>query len=474
MDVLYDARLLHRPLSGLERVQRNMLRALAARRDVHRLRAFVLAGTRLPADLPTRLEVVPVHSTEDMLAPLLADDAPDVYHLSWFPDRNPRDLLLPIAAPASVVEVHDAILNRHPEYHPERRTWDWYHMFVRRLVRSSDRLLIHSESARAEIERDLEGDPSIADLAPLAVDPALLRPLPSDEVAARLRPLTLPARYVVALGKDYPHKDHATLFKALAAVPGLDVVCAGTRVWHRPGESSDELCKKLGISTRVRWIEGLEDEDVKALIQGACGLAYPSREEGFGLPPIEAMALGTPVVACRAASIPEVCGDGAWFFEPGDHAGLSQRLRGLLAGGDGIAALVARGRARAASFSWERSAEATVHCYRNAIAAAQAARGGRPRLPADLRAAYACIVASPHDDSRDLATAMERCKSSEARLREVEVDRAKILARLNQFERDAGKRPTQPNPPPAAPPPRWSIKRRLGKIKAGIKRRLGE
>lgn len=472
MDVIYDARLLHRPLSGLERVQRNMLRALAARDEVSRLRAFVLHGTQLPSDFPNRVEVVPVHSTESMLAVLLGDDRPQVYHLSYFPDRNPRDLWLPIAAEASVVEVHDAILNRHPEYHPQRKAWEWYHGFVQRLVRSSDRLLVHSESARTEVENDLAGDPSIADLAPLAVDPALLQPLSAATVRERLRRMQVAGDYVLALGKDYPHKDHATLFRAVATVPGLQVVCAGSRVWFRPGETSDDTCKRLGIQTRVRWIEGLDDADIKALMQGARGLAYPSREEGFGLPPIEAMALGTPVLAARAMSIPEVCGDGAWLFAPGDDAELAALLRRLLAG-DGTVELIDRGTRRAATFTWERSAKATVRCYQQAIASVRAGSRTRSRLPADLVAPLRFMAESPIDDSRELAAWTERCLSGEAHLRNVEKDREQILERLNDLEREMGRALTKSDPPRQPSNARWSLGRRLGKIKAGIKRRFG-
>src|SRR5690606_27766513 len=101
MHVLFDARLLHRPLSGLERVQRNLVRELSRRPEIGRLQVAVLAGTRPPAELGPRAEIVEVHGTEDLLARLLAPvpaDRPDVYHLSFFPDRSPRDLLLLPAA----------------------------------------------------------------------------------------------------------------------------------------------------------------------------------------------------------------------------------------------------------------------------------------------------------------------------------------------------------------------------------------
>src|SRR5262245_9097770 len=103
MHVLLDARLLHRPLSGLERVQKNLLRELAAMPEIRRLAVVVQRGTRLPDDFPARAKAVEVDGTEDILALLLDEDPrvrPDVYHLTFFPDRSPKDLWLPIAAHA--------------------------------------------------------------------------------------------------------------------------------------------------------------------------------------------------------------------------------------------------------------------------------------------------------------------------------------------------------------------------------------
>ena len=103
-------------------------------------------------------------------------------------------------------------------------------------------------------------------------------------------------------------------------------------------------------------------------VQGSVGLVYPSLEEGFGLQPLEAMALGTPVVACASMSIPEVCGDGALLFQPGDDQELAGLMETLLAGGQPVADLIQRGHDREQGFSWKRCADATVACYRRATA----------------------------------------------------------------------------------------------------------
>ena len=479
MHVLFDARLLHRPLSGLERVQRNLLREIARLPGITRLRVVVMHGTALPPSFPERAEPVFVRSTEDILRVLTDPDPvqqPDVYHLTWFPDRTPRDLWLPVAAKESVVEVHDAILNRHPEYHPDQHCWAWYHSFVQALVRSCDRLLCHSQSVVREVADVLDGDPRIADVAPLAVEPTLRQPLAAVEVSERLRRLQAPPKFFLAVGKDYPHKDHATMFRAIARLPQrIPILCAGSQVWHGP-ESSRELLRQLGMTDDVHWFEGLDDEDIKALLQGCTALVYPSREEGFGLPPIEAMALGAPVLASAAMSIPEVCGDAAFLFQPGDDAELARLMQVVLAGGPEVERMVARGRQREATFSWRRCAERTFACYQNAIDSSHRKARPRPTLSKPFARILSVLANSPFSAERELAAWQERCLSVEHTLGELRAEFAKVAGRA------AAPASMPPAPEPGAPMvevtnaepdrPRFSLRRRMRKIRDGIKKRL--
>jgi glycosyltransferase involved in cell wall biosynthesis len=471
MHVLIDARLLHRPKSGLERVQINIIRELAGRKEIKRLRVVVMRGTVLPADLPQDVEKLEVTSTGDILRELLAEnesDRPDVYHLTYFPDRTPWDLVLPLAAPAAVVEVHDAILNRHPEYHPNRDAWAWYHNFTSQLVQSAHRLLVHSKSVAREVEADLGGDLDNTDVAPLAVDPALLTPMSHTEVKARLRSLDISGDYFLSVGKDYPHKGHATLFAAFAELPEpVRLVCAGSKVWNQ-GRDTDDVLDQLGIQSRVRWIQDLDDLDIKALLQGSQALVFPSHEEGFGLPPIEAMALGVPVLAARAMSIPEVCGKGAWLFKPGDRAELSALMRKVLAGGQDVERLVQNGHQQAKKYSWSRTADATIACYHNAIRAAKRSRSRSSKAAKELSSVLGIIGESPFDNGSELAAWKQRCLGSEARLGEVESDREAVITRLRELERSASLPQTPLPMGDALRRPRWSLWRRLRKIRDGL------
>lgn len=488
MDILFDARMLNRPLSGLERVQLNVLRELSQLPQVKRVRVVLVRHTNTAKPLPAGVERCEVWTSDDIVK-VLTDpkQRPDVYHMTWFPDSTPRDLFLPLLAPASVVEVHDAILNRHPEYFPDEEHFNWYNAYIRRLVRNADRLLVHSKSVIGEIERDLLGDPSIADVAPLAVDPDFHHRLPDAEVRKRCARIGLAGDFLLAVGKDYPHKDHATLFRALARLPESVSLCiAGTKTWHKPGQTSDEQIAKLGIGKRVKWVQGLDDEDIKALMQGCRAMAYPSLEEGFGIPPIEAMALRTPVVAANAMSIPEVCGNGAWLHQPGNDRELEMYLRRCLAGGSDVQLLIERGVQREKQFSWRRTAELTVACYQKAIETA--ANGTSPRKPLDASVSESLAIAARYkfnDLERELAAWQQRCLGAEQQLRTAQMHATKLERQLA----DGGREPLPPPPPPpppvpttrepdpallaefSKPRPRWSLKRRIRKIREALRRR---
>src|SRR5262249_43364008 len=134
-----------------------------------------------------------------------------------------------------------------------------------------------------------------------------------------------------------------------------------------------------GLDSRVRFLGRVPDEDLPDLYSAASVFAYPSRYEGFGLPPLEALACGTPVVCSNRASLPEVVGDAALQGDPTDPADLAAALARLLADAPLRATLRARGLARAARFTWERTAAETMVVYQEVIAAARRRASPRPR-----------------------------------------------------------------------------------------------
>jgi alpha-1,3-rhamnosyl/mannosyltransferase len=135
---------------------------------------------------------------------------------------------------------------------------------------------------------------------------------------------------------------------------------------EEPGYVAGVLRNAPGLAARVRWSGRVDDAALRGLYRDAAVFLFPSRYEGFGLPPLEAMGSGTAVVAADAASVPEVVGDAAVLVPPGDSVALAEAVAGLLAHPDRRAAYAAAGRERAAAFSWDRAAAETVRVYREA------------------------------------------------------------------------------------------------------------
>jgi glycosyltransferase involved in cell wall biosynthesis len=186
-------------------------------------------------------------------------------------------------------------------------------------------------------------------------------------------------RYVLAVGTVEPRKDYPGLVAAFdelaAGDPEVALVIAGSDGW-----GADALASAIDAAAaggRIVRTGYLDDAALSAAIRGAAVLAYPSRYEGFGFPPLQAMSVGVPVVATAAGAVPEVVGDAAVLVEPGDHHGLARALARLLAGGAETGALVERGRRRAAGFTWEACAAGLTALYRDAARARTRPRVGR-------------------------------------------------------------------------------------------------
>jgi len=274
----------------------------------------------------------------------------------------------PARRAARVATVHDLTTVRFPEL-CDRPTLA-YPGLVRRAV--SRGAWVHTPSAfvAAEVVETLGADPERVRAVHSGVPALPDAPAGRDaEVAARFLP---PAteRYVLAVGTAEPRKDLPGLVRAFdelaGARPGVALVLAGPGGW-----GSDALSLAIGRSAfrdRVVRTGWLDDEELSSLLRRAALLAYPSLYEGFGFPPLQAMAAGVPVVATRAGALPEVLGDAAELVAPGDHEALAGGLARVLDSTALHGELVARGRDRAGRFTWDRCAEGLAALYRDAQA----------------------------------------------------------------------------------------------------------
>lgn len=270
----------------------------------------------------------------------------------------------------AVVTVHDLSFRRYPE----TKTADSlrYYDQVDRAVADAEAIIAVSEATRADMEELLGVPPERVDVVYHGVD-SCYRPM-GDRAAVRefCRRRGLPERFILWVGTLEPRKNLGCLFQALAEMGHQlpdslgTLVLAGPRGWR--WEETEALFQRLDIQRRTIFYGPATEEELRLLYNAAWVFVFPSIYEGFGLPPLEAMACGTPVVASSAPALPEILGDAALYFDPEDTAGLGQHLLRLAEDAPLRESLVRAGLARAGAFRWEETARRTLEVYRKAAA----------------------------------------------------------------------------------------------------------
>jgi glycosyltransferase involved in cell wall biosynthesis len=275
---------------------------------------------------------------------------------------------------ALVVTVHDLAFLRIPASFPRplalRLRWQ-----VRANVRRAAVVITDTRYSMRDLH-DVYGVPEDRIHAiPLAADPAFV-PVRDRAALERIRrTLRITRPYVLSIGRLNARKNLLGLVRAFERVraevaESVQLVIAGPRDF-----GADALDRALSGSAYARDViraGAVDGADLPALYSGALAFAYPSLFEGFGLPPLEAMACGAPVICSNTTSLPEVVGDAALTFDPSRVEEIAAALRRVLTEPALRAELIARGHARAARFSWRDTAERTLGAYRRAVASARA------------------------------------------------------------------------------------------------------
>ncbi|MCF8039601.1 MAG: glycosyltransferase family 4 protein [Desulfohalobiaceae bacterium] len=275
----------------------------------------------------------------------------DLYHeAAFFPFQSPPDL-------KTLFTVHDLSLLRHPEYHPKERVCFNRAYFETRCA-LVDHFLCVSAFTKTELQDLLSIPEDRISLTTLAPDPSAFYPRSTDRIHRFKKRYALPDSYFCSVGSGDPRKNTRLIPEALQQA-GLNIpcVCTGWSGWKK--SSQDPLMIHLGY---------LQDEELACLYSGSLGLIFPSRYEGFGLPVLEAMACGCPVVTTRMASLPEVAGEAALYInDPTDHGGLAFLLHELASSPEKRRAVKERGLARAARFSWKHTARMTGQAFQRML-----------------------------------------------------------------------------------------------------------
>lgn len=335
------------------------LRALVARADLD-LSAYALSlrgRGALPARLPAgvRAQGRPM-AANALLRAWATVDAPPA---SWFLGRvdvvHGTNFVVP-PAPHAVVTVHDLTPLRFPQLANPRTAL--FPRLVRRAIERGAWVHTPSRFVAAEVVDALGADPERVVAVHHGVPPVEHGGAPPVEDSGV--PL-VDGPYILALGTVEPRKDLPSLVRAFHALadfhPGLQLVVAGPDGWGAdPIPRSDRI-------HRMGWVDTAAKS---SLLRHAAVYAYPSRYEGFGLSPLEAMAMGVPVVATTAGALPEVLGDGALLVEPGDADALAEAIERAVTDEAVRNGLIERGRRQAATFDWADCAAGLASLYRRA------------------------------------------------------------------------------------------------------------
>ncbi len=261
-----------------------------------------------------------------------------------------------------VTTVLDLSTRRFPSDYPlEWRVYERW--LVPGRARSAALVIAISEATRRDViaeygvrpEKVLTIHPGIDQIF-FDVNPAATRPGPP---------------HLLFSGAPIARKNLELVLHALASAPagtataGADLDISGATEAAFPNHAA--LIRSLGLRDRVHWLGQVSRAEMPALMAGSAVVVYPSHYEGFGLPPLEAMAAGCPVVASNASCLPEVLGDAALLVDPGDETGFARAVESVLTDQQLRQRLIAAGRAQARKFTWERCAERTVDAYRLAL-----------------------------------------------------------------------------------------------------------
>jgi len=337
--------------TGTENYARRLIEALLAAGGERQFRLYFRDAPPAGAFAGAELRVIPFLRLWTHLRlsyELLARPRPDVLFVPAH--------VLPLAHPLpSVVTVHDLGYRHFPGAHPplQRLYLDWSTRFS---ARAATHVIADSQATRRDLARFYGVPAEKVTVVYPGRDERLGR---TDPAAARAR-YGLSENYLLHVGTLQPRKNLARLMEAAASLradwPRLQLVIAGQPGW----QSAPILAQARACASFVKLLDYVPEDDLAGLYSGAAAFVFPSLYEGFGLPVLEAMACGTPVVCSNTSSLPEVAGQAALLVNPEDTPALASALARLLAD-DGLRArLAAQGLEQVRQFSWARAAQQTL------------------------------------------------------------------------------------------------------------------
>ncbi len=379
-----DAHAIGRHLTGNEVYVRNLLKALAAEEHDCDYIAYVSseeASSQVPAGIRSRLVAAnPFRRLGWDLAARVREDRPDLLHVQY---------TAPLGCPVPIVaSVHDVSFLEHPEYlTPARaRQLRWT---VRATVRRAAAVLTGCEFSKQSILNAYpELEPESVVVVPYAAAPEFRPISPEAAKVETLKRFSIQAPFVLSVGDIQPRKNPIGLIQAFArlvrAHPRLkhELAFAGKDTWF--SGRVREAARESGVADRIRFLGFVTDEDLLYLYNSADVFAFPSLYEGFGIPPLEAMACGRAVVCSKVSAVPEVVDGAAIVFDPHSPDEVARALADVLLDSELRGRMERLGLRRAAHFNWRETARRTLEVYQavaeRRLRSASLPAGSRPMV----------------------------------------------------------------------------------------------
>lgn len=376
MRVAFDGRYITDSFGGVARFAFELVSALSALEDAPTVLFYHNPGARAERfdidrllgspNVEPRPMSLPLYSLQEQLVwpRLLARDEADLFYSPYF--------ALPLfASPPCIPTVHDLIFEQEKAY--RRRPWvrGYYSPMMRLGLRKARAVACVSNATKRALVGHYGTDPKRVWVVPEAADAFELSASTADsrKLDEVRRRLGLPELYVLTVGARRPHKNLGLAVRAFALVRGEvphSLVVVGAPERRYPDDVAAAL-GETGVDDRVIQIDRVAEEDLPAVYALAEAVLVPSLHEGFGLPALEAMRSGTAVIASDRTSLPEVVGEAGLLVDPGDLAAWATALRRVLLDDEFRERLRAKGRERAAGFSWRRSAEQLMLLFRSVV-----------------------------------------------------------------------------------------------------------
>lgn len=371
MHIAYDATALPPQPVGAGNYIIQLLRALVGLPAGARFSVFAQPHQRallnLPPGAPVDFIAVPTMSPalrllwEQTIFPLrLARLAPDLLHSPHY--------TMPLAYPVpTVVTLHDATFFYYPQHHTFAKRH--FFPFVMRLsARRAAALLTVSESTRTDMLRWIGASPQKTFATPLGVSPDFCPITDAARLDSVARTYALPSQFILFVGLLEPRKNLPALLRAFArlspALSQLSLVIVGRKGWM-----TQAILEQVpaDLRTRIHFTGYVAQTDLPVIYNLAEVFVYPSLYEGFGLPVLEALACGTPVITSNISSMPEVAGDAAMYVLPENDAALADAIQQVILDPALAQTMRTRGLDRAAAFTWQQTAQKTLAVYQNIL-----------------------------------------------------------------------------------------------------------